>query len=147
VEDILAANSKATRTRVRTPALAKPSSEVRLNRPASSLGLPEEENEEANLLAQIRTGTQLLMRAIGTTDADFMKAFLVDLYVSTQRGSTPDWKAAHYSLSLVNGVNPKDPIEAMIGAQMVVVHKEVMRFGRLLGCASNEQMRESYERR
>jgi hypothetical protein len=74
----------------------------------------------------------LLAKALGTTDADFINAILTQLANATCKGSTADQENLNFVLSVLAGVAPRDRVEAMLAAQMALVHLASMTFTRRL---------------
>jgi hypothetical protein len=78
-------------------------------------------------------GLALNMEAIATTDADFFAGIVGQL--SMAEGGEPDEQKLNFMLAVVKGIKPRDQQEAMLGAQMAVVHSHTMRFSRKLADA------------
>ena len=74
----------------------------------------------------------LLANALGTTDADFINAVLTQLANATGKGSDASEDNLNFVLSVMAGIAPRDRVEAMLGAQMAVVHLAAMTFTRRL---------------
>lgn len=88
----------------------------------------------------------LLLEALGTTDPDFLDGLLTQLAsAGTQRGEV-DEKGLNFMLSVVKGVEPKDQVEAMLAAQMAVVHMATMTFAHRLAHVDNIPQQDSAER-
>ena len=90
------------------------------------------------------TGNMLLMKALGTTDSDFKNGMLEQLANANPPGS--EESGLNFLLSVVKGIEPRDQIEAMLGAQMAVVHKTAMTFAQRIAVAENILEAESAER-
>ena len=82
-------------------------------------------------------GTIALMRAIGTTDADFYDGLIRRLLDASQERGEPSESSANFMLSVVKGIEPRDQIEAMLAAQMAAVHVASMTFARRLAHVEN----------
>ena len=78
------------------------------------------------------TGSTLLMKALGTRSSDFVNPFVTQLVNAASKGPAPDEEAINFMLSVVKGIEAKDQIEAMLGAQMAAVHMATMTFARRL---------------
>jgi hypothetical protein len=65
----------------------------------------------------------ILMEMFGTTDTDFVGTLLNQL---ADNGG--DEKTVNFMLSVIHGIKPRDQIEAMLAAQMAVVHMTAMKF-------------------
>jgi hypothetical protein len=86
------------------------------------------------------------MRALGTTDVDFLADFLTQLGGAASKGPDPDKCALNFMLAVVKGIDPKDQVEAMLGAQMAAVHMATMKFACRLTHVDNIQQQDSAER-
>ena len=91
-------------------------------------------------------GCALLMQAIGTTDADFLNGFLCQLADAASRGSKSDEQRINFMLSVVEGIKPRDHIEAMLAAQMAAVHMATMAAAGQRTNAENIAQQDSAER-
>jgi hypothetical protein len=74
----------------------------------------------------------LLAKALRTTDADFINAILGQLANTTGKGSDASEENLNFVLSVLAGVAPRDRLEAMLAAQMALVHLATMTFTRRL---------------
>jgi hypothetical protein len=70
------------------------------------------------------------MRAVGTTDFDFYDGLLGQL-INASKEAGASQRGANFMLAVVKGIEPRDQIEAMLGAQMAV-HMASMTFARRL---------------
>ncbi len=91
-------------------------------------------------------GYALLMKALGTTDRDFMDGLLGQLANAGTHGRTVDGRGLNFMLSVVKGVESKDQVEAMLAAQMAAVHMSTMTFARRLAHVDNIPQQDSAER-
>jgi hypothetical protein len=91
-------------------------------------------------------GRALLMQALGTTDPYFADGLLHQLAVAGMHGRTVDERELNFKLSIVNGIKPKDQVEAMLAAQMAAVHMATMTFARRLMHVENLPQQDSAER-
>ena len=78
-------------------------------------------------------GTVVLMRAIGTTDVDFLHPLLCQIVDASKASES----GANFMLSVIKGIEPRDQIEAMLAAQMAAVHMASMTFARRLAHVEN----------
>jgi hypothetical protein len=74
-----------------------------------------------------------LLKAVGSTDSDFLEGLKKQLVNAGSHGSAADEDGINFMLSVVKGVEPRDQIEAMLAAQMAAVHMASMTFARRLG--------------
>jgi hypothetical protein len=79
-----------------------------------------------------RIAQVLLMEALGTSDHDFMVGLLQQLANAGTEGQKLDASGLNFMLSVVEGAKPADQFEAMLAAQMAVVHMATMTFARRL---------------
>ena len=75
----------------------------------------------------------LLAEALGTANPDFVCELIQQLANTGSRGQQPD--VLNFMLAVINGVKPKDELEALLAAQMAVVHCRFMAFGMQLNQA------------
>jgi hypothetical protein len=76
------------------------------------------------------------MRAIGTADHDFCDGLTLQL-VNASKGQGSTEKTVNFMLAVIKGIEPRDEIEAMLGAQMAAVHMASMTFARRLAHVEN----------
>jgi hypothetical protein len=88
-------------------------------------------------------GTLDLMRAVGTTDEDFFRGLTGQLINASGKMCEAD---TNFLLSVIKGIEPRDQIETMLGAQMAAVHVASMRMARDLAQATTLPQQESAER-
>ena len=91
-------------------------------------------------------GTIFLMRAVGSTDAAFFNGLLGQL-VNASKGKVPSEEGANFMLAVVKGLQPRDQIEAMLGAQMAAVHMATMTFAGRLAHVDNIPQQDSASNR
>jgi hypothetical protein len=75
-----------------------------------------------------KTGSALLMKAIGTTSHDFLSPFVGQLASAGSKG-TVDEEGTNFMLAVVKAIEPKDEIEAMLAAQMAAVRRRDRGWG------------------
>ena len=92
------------------------------------------------------TGYALLMEALGTTDVDFAIGLLGQLANAGSKGSEVDIGSVNFMLSTIDGIKPRDQVEAMLAAQMAAVHMATMTFARRLAHVDNIPQQDSAER-
>ncbi|WP_157182085.1 hypothetical protein [Methylobacterium sp. WSM2598] len=91
-------------------------------------------------------GTVMLMNAMGTASTDFMQGLLTQLSNAASQRREPDEGAINFMLAVVNGIAPRDEIEAMLASQMAAVHMATMTFARRLAHVENIPQQDSAER-
>jgi hypothetical protein len=77
-------------------------------------------------------GSILLLKAVGSTDGDFLRGLTTQLVNAGSQGSKADEQGINFMLAVVKGIEPRDQIEAMLAAQMAAVHMASMTFARRL---------------
>src|SRR5215217_9188415 len=85
----------------------------------------------------VTTGIHILAEAIGSDSFDFVDGFLSQLTNAGSQGGKPDERGINFMLSVVEGIAPKDQVEAMLAAQMAAVHMATMTFARRLAHVDN----------
>jgi hypothetical protein len=91
-------------------------------------------------------GASLLAEALGTANYDFMNGLLKQIANASSQGREIDEQGVNFLLSVVTGVKPRDQIEAMLAAQMGVIHTAIMTFGRRLSHVDTLPQQDSAER-
>jgi hypothetical protein len=91
----------------------------------------------------VKIDYQASLKAIGTTDGDFLEGFIKQLVDVGSQGSVVDESGANFMLAVVEGVEPRDQIEAMLAAQMAAVHMATMTFARRLAHVDNIPQQDS----
>lgn len=77
-------------------------------------------------------GQAMLLKALGSTDLDFVNGILNQLANAAGRSHDANLNGLNLMLSLLKGVKPRDQLESMLAAQMAAVHVAAMRLiGRL----------------
>jgi hypothetical protein len=92
------------------------------------------------------TGTVNLMNALGTASLPFMQGLLRQITNVASQGQQPDEANINFVLAVVNGIEPRDEVEAMLGAQMAAVHMATMTFARRLAHVENIPQQDAAER-
>jgi hypothetical protein len=92
------------------------------------------------------TGWLMLVNALGTTDPDFADGLISQLMNAGSQGKNVDGKGPNFMLSVIQGIAPKDEVEAMIAAQMAAVHMATMTFARRLAHVDNIPQQDAAER-
>jgi len=91
-------------------------------------------------------GHLLLMKALGTTESDFIDGLLAQLANAATKGRAVDDRGLNFMLAVVKGIEPRDQVEAMLAAQMAAVHNATMTFARRLAHVDNIPQQDSAER-
>jgi hypothetical protein len=73
-----------------------------------------------------------LVKAVGSRDPDFLRGMLRQLIVAGELGRETDDHEVNFLLSVIEGVEPRDIVEAMLAAQMGMVHVQAVSFARRL---------------
>src|ERR1041384_7999579 len=91
-------------------------------------------------------GFARIMEALGTTDINFTQGLLTQLANTGSPGREVDERQVTFMLSIINGIEPRDQLEAMLAAQMAAVHLATMTFARRLAHVDNIPQQDSAER-
>jgi hypothetical protein len=75
------------------------------------------------------TACELLMEALGTADVDFVDGLVDQLIAVSSHYGAVNESQLNFMLSAIKGIKPNDHQEAMLAAQMALVHMVTMRFG------------------
>ena len=80
------------------------------------------------------------METLGTADADFVAELLEQLVSVSSHYGLPIEGRVNFMLGVIKSIKPNDHLEAMLAAQMALVHMVTMRFGqRLANTVLSEQ--------
>ena len=69
-----------------------------------------------------------MLKAIGSSDSDFLNGLLKQVVNAGWQGPNADENEINFLLSVVKGVEPQHPIEAMLALQMGAVHNATMTY-------------------
>ena len=78
----------------------------------------------------LEAGTAMLMDALGTTDGPFLDTFMTHLVNLTQDSGEVNEARLNQTLALIRGIDPQDPVEAMLAVQMSAVHINTLNYAR-----------------
>lgn len=85
----------------------------------------------------------LLMDALGTHDPQFFNGYLTQIINATDTGDGTDAMAVNASLAFIRSIEPRDPTEACLAAQMAATHSAVMTYARRLNNVSTIPQQDS----
>ena len=107
----------------------------RMHRPAPNVKISTTNSGSTISLnhADKPVGGLLLMEAFGTADPVFVEGMMGQLADVASNGQVPNEQELNFTLSVVNGIEPRDEVEAMLAAQMAATHKATM----ILACHLN----------
>jgi hypothetical protein len=91
-------------------------------------------------------GERLMADALGVTDREAMDGILRQLVRASANGGRPDEVNLSFMISMVKSIGPRDPLEAMLVAQMVSVHVMAMRCAHHLAKADDLAQHDSAAR-
>ncbi len=94
----------------------------------------------------VGTATLLIMDALGTTSTAFLNGLLSQVGNAASRSGKPNEDNLNFMLSVIKGIEPRDQVEAMLGAQMAAVQMATMTFARKLANTEYLQQQDSAER-
>lgn len=111
-------------------------------------GVSIEKGERGLIIDTDQPGTPnamvLLMEALGTYDVQFFNGYLTQVINATDTGeSGTDASAVNSALGFIRSINPRDPTEACLAAQMVATHNALMTFARRLSNVSTIPQQDS----
>jgi hypothetical protein len=116
--------------------------------PAPRLKMPEDERRPTispDHPDQV-LGCALLMEALGTADSDFARGLLQQLANADTKHKQIDEGGLNFMLSVVKGIKPKDQLEAMLAAQMALIHVATLTLAQRLAQAEILPQQDSAER-
>jgi hypothetical protein len=82
------------------------------------------------------TAYDLMMESFGVTEYPLLAGLLGDLGGLAQRGKETHDTVMNYAISILRGINPQDPTEALLGSQMAAIHMTMMKFANRLTTTS-----------
>ncbi|MBR0685374.1 hypothetical protein JQ594_05570 [Bradyrhizobium manausense] len=93
-----------------------------------------------------RVGEKLLAEALGVVDRDALHGLLSQLVKASAVACKPEQGNLSFMISMLKSIAPKDPLEAMLAAQMVSIHVASMRCACRLACTDDVPQQESLTR-
>jgi hypothetical protein len=115
--------------------------------PSPIMRAQKEESGNISLRSDHKDSTvayALLAKALGTTEVEFISGMLSQLgSATTGKGQEVNEDGLNFVLSVLAGVAPRDRVEAMLAAQMAVVHLATMTFTRRLAHIETTQQQDS----
>lgn len=132
-------DERATREAVRARRKMTPHVTVSVKKGAVHISLGDHPREP-------RREFLLLMEAMGTSERDFCEGMLLQLGKVATQGQNVSEMALNFMISVIKGVDPQDPLEAMLAAQMSAIHMLTMEFSRRLNNVDNIPQQDSAER-
>jgi hypothetical protein len=81
-------------------------------------------------------GHALTMNAFGSADGEFCAGMMKQLVKANESGEGINEGGLNFMVSIINGIEPRDQVEAMLAAQMAAVHVASMNFARRLETAT-----------
>ena len=91
-------------------------------------------------------GQALLMEAFGTASPDFLNGLIGQLAGLSFKDEQTDEGALNFLFSVVEGIKPRDQVEAMLAAQMAAIHVATFTLARRLDHVENLPQQDSAER-
>jgi hypothetical protein len=82
-------------------------------------------------------GWALLMNALGTADRDFLNGLIGQLARVNDDGLDLNFHGLNFMLSVIKGLEPRNQLEAMIGAHLAVIQVAFMKTARCLTFTEN----------
>ena len=93
-----------------------------------------------------KTTILLVAEAFGSNDPHFLKGLVGQVNRSCRSRGDYDEDSINFVLSVINGVKPRDRLEAILAAQIANLHMAAMRAAEHLNNAANPEQRDSAER-
>jgi hypothetical protein len=90
-----------------------------------------------------KTGGTLILESLGLTDGDAFTGLMAQIVNAATKGREPQQESVNHSLALIQGIEPRDTIEAMLATQMAAVHNATMTFARRLNHVENIPQQDS----
>ena len=93
-------------------------------------------------------GFALLQKALGSTDNGFVNGLLLQLANANLdlKGQAISETALNFAVAVINGIEPRDQLEAMLAAQMAAVHAAAMKLAQQLALSDTIVLQDSAER-
>ncbi|MEM8650071.1 MAG: hypothetical protein AAGF54_06035 [Pseudomonadota bacterium] len=91
-------------------------------------------------------GRLLFMEALGLSNVPASQAFLSDIINISSRGTSPDQDATNQTIGVIQEIEPKDGIEALLATQMAAVHRATIDVARRCSRAESLEQFKHYER-
>ncbi len=82
----------------------------------------------------------------GSTNPVFQNGFVSQLVNVSSKGSEPDESASNFAVAIVESIEPRDELEALLALQMAAVHNASMTMARRLAHVDTLQQQDSAER-
>ncbi|MEM8624430.1 MAG: hypothetical protein AAGG47_13015 [Pseudomonadota bacterium] len=91
-------------------------------------------------------GSAQFLRSLGTCSTEFAYPLIKQMVNAGTKGEEIDTETASFMLEVVRGLEPRDQVEAMLGAQMAAVHLAMMTMARRLNHVDTIPQQDSAER-
>jgi hypothetical protein len=91
-------------------------------------------------------GERLMADTLGVADPDAMHGILRQLVKASVKDEKPDAVNLAFMMSMMQSIKPRDPVEAMLAAQMVSVHVMAMRCAHRLASTQDDAQQDSASR-
>jgi hypothetical protein len=82
----------------------------------------------------------------GTNDDRFIRGLVSQIGNAASKGSKVDEAATSFALSVLEGIKPRDEVEAMLAAQIAAIHMATMTFARRLNNVETIPQQDSAEK-
>jgi len=90
-----------------------------------------------------KTGGVLILESLGLSDGDAFSGLMYQVVNAATKGREPNQEAVNQLLALIQGIEPRDTVEAMLATQMAAVHNATMTFARRLNHVENIPQQDS----
>jgi len=113
-------------------------------RPAPKMKVsPGEEASIAVDHVDPKMGGTLLLESLGLADGDAFSGLMYQVVNAATKGREPNQDGINQLLALIQGIEPRDTVEAMLATQMAAVHNATMTFARRLNHVENIPQQDS----
>jgi len=113
-----------------------------MRRPAPALKLTENNGISVDH-PDSKLGGSLLLESLGLSDGESYAALMHQITNAATKGKDIDLPAVNGMLAMIQALEPRDTLEAMLAAQMAAVHYATMTFARRLNHVENIPQQES----
>jgi hypothetical protein len=95
---------------------------------------------------EVRVFASDFREALGSNDERFLPELLKQVIHASSTGQKLDKATSGFAFSVIEGIKPRDEIEAMLAAQMAAVHVATMTFARRLNRVETIPQQDSAEK-
>ncbi|MEO1018334.1 MAG: hypothetical protein AAFY56_11655, partial [Pseudomonadota bacterium] len=93
-----------------------------------------------------RIGSALFANSLGSVNDNFINGFIKQVIATCRVNGEVDDGDVNFMLSVVQGIEPRDQIEAMLALQMAAIQNATLKMSGQLANAQNIHQQDSAER-